>query len=255
MTLFKSKTNISTINKICLTGLFIALATILQKVLAVNYLPALPFLRVSFGGPALIIFSSILLGPIYGAVVGAGSDFLGYFVFDLSGRAFAPQITAIYALLGFLAYFVFYGVKAIKNKMAIFVIEDIIFAACFAWLTYFLVTYSYPPEFTWIRVVGPISLGVLFIGLVTFLLIFNKKGNIPLGHNVFQISLCAFILDALVLVAFGTYMKAIVFGMESYPIIVVCQVIVMFFNVTISTIVLCILLKLCKKYFVYDNIE
>ena len=139
--------------------------------------------------------------------------------------------------------------------MAIFVIEDIIFAACFAWLTYFLVTYSYPPEFTWIRVVGPISLGVLFIGLVTFLLIFNKKGNIPLGYNVFQISLCAFILDALVLVAFGTYMKAIVFGMESYPIIVVCQVIVMFFNVTISTIVLCILLKLCKKYFVYDNIK
>ena len=253
MTLFKSKTNISVLNKICLTGLFMALAAILQKVLAVNYLPALPFLRVSFGGPALIIFSSILLGPVYGAVVGAGSDFMGYFMFDMSGRAFAPQITAIYAVLGFVAYFVFYGVKAIKNKTAIFAIESAVFAACFAWLTYYLVTYSYEPQYEWIKIVGPVSLGVLFAGLIAFILIFNKKGNVPLGYNVFQISLCAFILDAIVLVAFGTYMKAIVFGMELYQIIVVCQVIVSFFNVTISTIVLCILLKLCKKYFVYDN--
>ena len=255
MSIFKSKTNISVLNKICLTGLFIALTAILQKVLAVNYLPALPFLRVSFGGPALIIFSSILLGPIYGAVVGAGSDLLGYFIFDMSGRAFSPQITAIYAVLGFVAYFVFYAVKAIKSKPVILAIEGITFLGCFAWLTYFLLTYHCEPQFEWIKIVGPVSLGVLFIALFTFIIIFNKKGNIPLGYNAYQISLCAFILDAVVIVAFGTLMKAIVFGMELYTLIVVCQVIVMFFNVTISTIVLCILLKLCKKYFVYDNIK
>ena len=63
------KTNLSPIQKICLAGLFTALAVIMQKVVAVNYIPVLPFVRVSFCGPALIIFASILLGPIYGALV------------------------------------------------------------------------------------------------------------------------------------------------------------------------------------------
>ena len=53
------KTNIPVIQKICLTGLFIALSMVLQKVIAVNYIAAFPFVRLSFGGPALIIFSSI----------------------------------------------------------------------------------------------------------------------------------------------------------------------------------------------------
>lgn len=79
-TLFK--TNLSVIQKICLAGLFIALIVILQKVVAINYLAFAPFIRVSFGGPALIIFASILLGPIYGGLIGMASDLLGYLIFD-----------------------------------------------------------------------------------------------------------------------------------------------------------------------------
>ena len=70
--------------KICLAGLLTALATILQKVLAINYLAALPYFRISFGAPAVIVFASIFLGPFYGAAVGAFSDILGYFAFDMS---------------------------------------------------------------------------------------------------------------------------------------------------------------------------
>ena len=76
------KVSLAPIQKICLAGLFIALTTILQKVIAINYLAFAPFIRVSLGGPALIIFSSILLGPIYGLFVGMASDVLGYFIFD-----------------------------------------------------------------------------------------------------------------------------------------------------------------------------
>ena len=101
------KTNISPIQKICLTGLFIALAVICQKVMAVNYIPALPFVRVSFCGPALIIFASILLGPFYGLIVGAASDLLGYLIFDPRTNPMFFQITLIYAVLGFASYFVF----------------------------------------------------------------------------------------------------------------------------------------------------
>ena len=76
------KTNLTVIQKICLSGLFMALIVILQKVVAVNYLAFAPFVRISFGGPALIIFASVLLGPIYGALIGMGSDLLGYLIFD-----------------------------------------------------------------------------------------------------------------------------------------------------------------------------
>ena len=92
------KTNLTTIQKICLSGLLMALVVIFQKVFAINYLAFAPFVRISFGGPALIIFSSILLGPIYGALIGMGSDLLGYLIFD--PRMYPPylQITAIYTL-------------------------------------------------------------------------------------------------------------------------------------------------------------
>ena len=73
---------LTAIQRICITGLFIAIVTILQKVLAVNYIPVVPFLRISLGGPALIIFSSIFLGPLYGLIIGAASDVIGYFLLD-----------------------------------------------------------------------------------------------------------------------------------------------------------------------------
>ena len=64
------KYNLKPIQKICLSGLFIALTVILQKVIAINYIPVIPFVRVSMGGPALIIFSSVFFGPIYGMIIG-----------------------------------------------------------------------------------------------------------------------------------------------------------------------------------------
>ena len=57
MRLFKLKTNLPVIQKIALAAVFISLIAVLQKVVAVNYIPGLPFFRISFGGPALIIFS------------------------------------------------------------------------------------------------------------------------------------------------------------------------------------------------------
>ena len=75
------KNNLSIIQKITLSGLFIALITILQKVIAINYIAVVPFVRISFGGCALLIFASVFLGPWYGLLIGAASDILGYFIF------------------------------------------------------------------------------------------------------------------------------------------------------------------------------
>ena len=122
------KTRLTVIQKICLSGLIMALVVILQKVVAINYLAFAPFVRVSLGGPALIIFASVLLGPVYGLFIGIGSDLLGYLVFD--PRMYPPylQITAIYALLGFVSYFVFSFVFSIKNRKALSIVEIIVLA-------------------------------------------------------------------------------------------------------------------------------
>ena len=57
------KSNLSQVQKITLAGILISLIIILQKVLAINYIPVVPFLRISLGGCALLIFASIFLGP------------------------------------------------------------------------------------------------------------------------------------------------------------------------------------------------
>ena len=132
------KANLTTVQKICFAGIFIAVVTILQKVLAINYIPVVPFLRISLGGPAVIIFSSIFLGPIYGMCIGALSDILGYFLLDPKMMGYLPQITAIYALLGLVPYFIFWLFKLIKNEKVMFVIEGVSFVGLIAGITAYL---------------------------------------------------------------------------------------------------------------------
>ena len=131
--------NISITQKIVLAGLFTALATILQKIIAINYLAALPFFRISFGAPAIIVFSSIFLGPFWGAAVGLFSDVLGYFVFDASSFAYMPQISMIYLLLGFAGFFIFKLIDKIANDRKVFIIEMALLGVAFIGLSCYLI--------------------------------------------------------------------------------------------------------------------
>ena len=134
------KYNLSVVQKICLAGIFIPLIAIFQKVFAINYISIIPFVRVSFGGPALIIFASILLGPWFGLLVGAMSDIVGFFIFDPKMFGSMPffQITAIYALLGFSSYYVFKWIHKIKSKKLMLIIELSTFAVLLVAVTLFV---------------------------------------------------------------------------------------------------------------------
>ena len=131
-------TRLTPIQKICLSGLFIAITTVLQKVLAINYIPIIPFLRISLGGPAMIIFSSVFLGPLYGFVIGAASDVLGYFLLDPKMMGYLPQITAIYGLLGLVSFFIFWAFKLVKRNKLLLFIEALVFAFLIAGVAVFL---------------------------------------------------------------------------------------------------------------------
>lgn len=258
------KSNLSITAKICLAGLLIALTTILQKVIAINYIPVVPFLRISLGGPAVIIFSSILLGPWFGLLVGGASDILGYFTLDFSGMGFFPQVTAIYALLGFVPYFIFSFIRLIKNKKLMMIIEGAGLLAVFAVITIFVLMndsmklYGSTYEFGLLaKIIIPIALLVLLAFVMVFTIIFDKKlekaeTQIPL--NAYQISFSLFIIELVVMVLFGTLMKGFAFGFETYPAILICQVITLFVNVPLNTVLVSLLMRVTRKRFI-NNID
>ena len=250
------KTNLTTIQKICLSGLFIALVVIFQKVLAINYLAFAPFVRISFGGPALIIFSSILLGPVYGALIGMASDLLGYLIFD--PRMYPPylQITAIYTLLGFASYYIFSLVFSIKNRKALMIIEITVLALIWAvtsafvifsnQITLFSSTYDVP---LLSKILIPSVLGIMFIGIVIFSILYKPRDENPYLSPL-HICFASFICDLFIIVLFGSIMKAWAFGFATFLAIIICQAMVMFVNVTLDTLFISTFQRFTKKYFI-----
>ena len=253
------KTNLSVVQKICLSGLIMTLVVILQKVVAINYLAFAPFVRISFGGPALIMFSSILLGPIYGALIGLGSDLLGYLIFD--PRMYPPylQITAIYTVLGFLAYFIFSIVFSIKNKKLLAIIE--IAFLFIIWMivsgfvifnneiTLFSSTYDIP---LLSKILIPSILGLMFIGVIIFSLLYKTKDD---NSYLSPLHICfaSFICDFFIIVIFGSIMKAWAFGFATFLAIIICQAMVMFINVTLDTLFISTFQRFTKKYFIEEK--
>lgn len=250
-------TRLTPIQKICLSGLFIAITTVLQKVLAINYIPIIPFLRISLGGPAMIIFSSVFLGPLYGFVIGAASDVLGYFLLDPKMMGYLPQITAIYGLLGLVSFFIFWAFKLVKRDKLLLFIEALVFAfliagvAVFLGLSHNLQLYNTVYSLTlWQKIVIPCLLFVLLSGLFVSSILFSRKyqkQSLPISP--IAISFSCFIIELLVMVIFGTLMKGWAFGFKTYPMILICQVVVMFINVPLNTWLIILMLRLTNRFY------
>lgn len=248
---------LSIVQKISLAGIFIVLVALFQKIFAVNYIAIIPFVRISFGGPALIIFSSILLGPWFGLMVGAFSDIIGFYIFDPKMFGAVPffQITAIYALLGFSAYWVFKLVNLIKSKKLMMIIEGstfigiLLFITLFICLTESITLYGTVHNFTTLhRILVPIFtfilLAVLFI--ITYFIDkhFKKK---EFNVSTYHVSFAAFILEVIVMLIFGSIMKTWAFGSTMFIAIFFSQLIVTFFNVPLNTFLISYIMFLSRN--------
>ena len=259
MSKFWLKNNLSTIHKITISGLLIALITILQKVIAINYISLIPFVRVSFGGCALLIFSSLFLGPHYGLLIGIASDVLGYFVFDPKTMGFFPQITAIYGLMGLVSYFIFLLVRLIKKEKLMMLIEYGTFGILFIVTTIFfalnnsitLYSSTYDIEL-WQKIVIPVVLFILFVLLVVINILtdrYFKKKDGEVLFNVYQVSFASFIIEVVVMVIFGTLMKGFAFGFNTYPAILIAQILVAFINIPLNTFLISYILRLVRRFY------
>lgn len=251
--------NFSLIQKIALSGLFIALACVFNKIFAINYISAVPFVRVSFGGIAIIIFASYLLGPFYGLLIGGLQDIVGYFVFDIKAYPWYPTITTTYVLLGFLTPIIIYLVKKIKNvnlcritcysTMSIVLILTSLYIIVCDQAIIFDNVYNID---LWVKITFPIlSLCLLTTLVVVCEIIYHKQKNVlaDIEINVFQLMFSCFLIDLFIITLYGSLMKSIAFGMDLFLVILFCQALTMFFNVPFNVIVLNILLRVTKRYY------
>lgn len=247
---FKGLIDLTIVQKIALAGIFIVLVALFQKVFAVNYIPVLPFVRISFGGPALIIFSSILLGPWFGLFVGAASDIIGFYIFDpkLLGTAPFFQITFIYALLGFGSYFIFKLVSLLKKEKIMIVVESIFFSLLLIGVTLFSILYKSNNFLLWHKILIPVvSLILLTLTLFTQIYLtkyFNKK---EMGVSPIHVGFSSFIIEMSIMLVFGVAMKTWAFGSGMFLIILVSQVVVAFFNIPLNTFLVSYIMYLSKR--------
>lgn len=247
---FKGIIDLTIVQKIALAGIFIVLVALFQKVFAVNYIPVLPFVRISFGGPALIIFSSILLGPWFGLLVGAASDIVGFYIFDpkLMGAMPFFQITLIYALLGFGSWWIYKLVTLIKNEKIMLIVEGSFFVALLTGVTLFsALYYGVDLSLTYRILIPCVSLILLTLTFFTqiFLTKYFKKKEMDVSP--IHVGFASFIIEMTIMLAFGVTMKTWAFSSASFILILVSQVIVAFFNIPLNTFLVSYIMYLSKR--------
>ncbi len=123
------KTRYSPVQKIVIAAMMLALATVATIISKLVSIPVFRFASVSFA-PALIMFSSFVLGPLYGSIVGAASDILGAFFFPTG--AYNPIYTVIAGLWGALPWLLLFLTKrwrsALRFPIAIYIALAILVA-------------------------------------------------------------------------------------------------------------------------------
>ncbi len=114
--------------KVAYAAMLLTLYVVLTRLVGLfQPAPIFSFNRLGFGIP-LIIFSSIVLGPFYGALVGVAGDALGWVLLGSWTGPFNVFISVFYAIVGIAPYFLLKGFgQAFGGRFSL-----IAFAATFA---------------------------------------------------------------------------------------------------------------------------
>ncbi len=156
--------------KIAYSAILLSFAIVSTMVFKSVPMGSFSFLRFSLT-PSIVIFSSIALGPLYGAAVGVFADMIPAFL--LPQGAFNPLLSLVYALLGVLPYFLMALAKRFPRVFAK------PFPACFLFLMFIallaIALYATPvldgpfgESGVWLK---PLILTLTIIGVVAMLLL------------------------------------------------------------------------------------
>ena len=219
------------VRKITLSALLIALTVICLKVISIN--PGYLFVRISLG-PALVIFSSLYLGPIYGVIVGAGSDLLGAFVFPTG--EYQPLFTLIYGLLGLLPWLLNYIFKKVNNRKFAGIFFN--FALILWTIITILTVWLYPQiDNLNLKIIYSCVGVALAIGTAIAIFFISKyfKKKFPEYDNKFyRYALICLISEIVLMVFANSLVKSIHFD-EPYMLMVEWMALISFINIPINS--------------------
>jgi uncharacterized membrane protein len=252
---------LDTVQKITLSGIFLALVIIFTRFLAIQYIPVIPFVRISLG-PALIIFSSLLLGPVYGGIIGGLSDFLGILLVpNPQGFMINPFITLVYILLGVLPWVTLFVIKRIKmTKSAPYIFFGAILAI-WLFILFFLIfndsimlygmTYQFDTLSKSLIIIISFVLSVLMSVAIFFTnrYIVRKNLNATLLATPYQVAFVSLVAEILLMLVLGSIVKAYFFGVD-FMFIFFSQAVVLFINIPLNTFVTSYLLVLSSRLYV-----
>jgi len=172
------------IRKITISAMLIALGIILERVLMV---PIGSLNRIAFGSSAVIL-SSFVVGPLFGAMIGAVVDIFGFIINNPTGLVYTPYVTLGFMALGILPWALNFAMGYIKRFRYYFYISYIflgVLAGYGLWFIYSRDSYffnlgggnTFEVDLTTIfaRVILPLLGMVIFFGFVLYVQLLAKK--------------------------------------------------------------------------------
>lgn len=208
------------ITKITLSAFMIALGIILTRFTPLQNIAIIPFIRVSLG-PILIIVASLLLGPIYGSLIGVLCDVLGYFMFDTSGLGYNPLFSITYILYGLLPGLLIY-LLAFNKKIKFPYIQSILFLVFLIFITIFFSTNNEMILYDKVYEITDILKNIMIIGSYLISLIyftfyflmyryFKSDKDRVLLNNISTVSLITLVIAQLIV---GVIIKHFIFEVD-----------------------------------------
>ena len=108
------KSRYSDVQKISLSAFLLILATLATVIAKMSGIPFLRFCQITFA-PAVIMFASLSMGPLYGAIVGGGSDLLGFLLYPTG--TLNPFYTILAILWGVLPWLLLMVTKKWRSAL------------------------------------------------------------------------------------------------------------------------------------------
>ena len=181
--------------------------------------PVTPAVRLS-AGVAILIFSSVLLGPISGAIVGVAGDLIGIAISPYLGMAYNPLMTLSYGLMGATPGLIMMLFRKVKAKDIIY---SILFFALLSVIVISLTVYmSTASEITLFnrtfvinlaaRIVVPIVAFVLMGLFALFTYLLNKRfkkrrEEYPALPSPYQVSFIVVVIEVVFTLFINVFAK------------------------------------------------
>jgi ECF transporter S component (folate family) len=168
-----------------LSAMLIALGLILERVLMI---PIGEVNRIAFGSSAIIL-ASLIVGPIFGALVGASMDILGFIINSVG--TYTPFVTIGLAVLGILPWLLSKLMVSFKRIPGYYNVSYLLLTALFLYGIWFIFSrdqYTFNMGggnfvdvdlSTWfVRIILPIIASGIFFGFVYLTAQFEKRFSI-----------------------------------------------------------------------------